>query len=171
MRKLRGQLSLFLKNMIKNCLNCHKEFRTTEYRIKTGHGKFCSKICKNQSLIGKGIKNAHKFVKGHATWNKGKKYEAIREKRHYRYKGGYWIDPEGYKIIELKRLGERYRIPEHRLVMEQYLNRKLLQKEHIHHIDGNKLNNNIENLIILSPQEHAYLHFVIKGGGVNFTSS
>ena len=29
---------------------------------------------------------------------------------------------------------------------------------HIHHIDGNPLNNNIENLIAVTPEEHAKLH-------------
>lgn len=38
------------------------------------------------------------------------------------------------------------RILEHRYIMEKYLGRKLTEKERIHHINGNKIDNRIENL-------------------------
>jgi len=38
--------------------------------------------------------------------------------------------------------------------MEQHLGRKLESWEHVHHIDGNHLNNNIENLEVLSNADH-----------------
>lgn len=46
----------------------------------------------------------------------------------------------------------------HRVIMEQHLGRKLKSKEHVHHIDGNKLNNALSNLTILSHSEHMKLH-------------
>jgi len=46
----------------------------------------------------------------------------------------------------------------HRIVMEEHLGRKLLTKEHVHHIDGNPENNNVNNLIVCSPQEHKIIH-------------
>jgi hypothetical protein len=45
-------------------------------------------------------------------------------------------------------------IPEHRIIMEKYLTRKLLKSETIHHINGNKVDNRIENLQILSRSDH-----------------
>lgn len=45
-------------------------------------------------------------------------------------------------------------VREHRWLMEQHLGRKLESWEHVHHIDGNHLNNAIENLIVLSNAEH-----------------
>ena len=44
------------------------------------------------------------------------------------------------------------------LVMEQFLGRPLLREEHIHHKNGNKLDNRIENLQIMSNSEHLKLH-------------
>lgn len=38
--------------------------------------------------------------------------------------------------------------------MEQFLGRKLEPWEHVHHVDGNYLNNDISNLQILSNSEH-----------------
>jgi HNH endonuclease len=49
-------------------------------------------------------------------------------------------------------------IREHRLIMENKIGRYLLPGEEVHHIDGNTLNNDINNLQLLSKSEHARLH-------------
>lgn len=50
------------------------------------------------------------------------------------------------------------RILEHRLVMEQHLGRRLLKTEEVHHKDGNRQNNLIENLEVLTKEKHASIH-------------
>lgn len=66
------------------------------------------------------------------------------------------VRPDGYKQITIN--GKC--ILEHRYVMEQYLGRKLLPfpNEEVHHIDGNKLNNKIENLQLTNASLHAIHH-------------
>lgn len=45
-----------------------------------------------------------------------------------------------------------------KLFMEEKIGRKLKKDEHIHHIDGNSLNDSINNLKIISPGEHNNIH-------------
>lgn len=46
----------------------------------------------------------------------------------------------------------------YRKIYEEYHGIKIPKGYHIHHIDGNKDNNNISNLEMLSPDEHAEKH-------------
>lgn len=53
----------------------------------------------------------------------------------------------------------------HRLVAEEMLGRPLEKGEVVHHIDGNKRNNDPSNLMVMSQSDHCRLHFK-KGGEV-----
>lgn len=71
------------------------------------------------------------------------------------------INKNGYWMIKVK--GKW--ILEHRYVMEEYLNRKLKDDEKVHHIDFNKLNNEIDNLVIMDNKFHNHFHRQIKQFG------
>jgi hypothetical protein len=71
------------------------------------------------------------------------------------WKGGRTINAQGYVYVHLPENSpfapmERIdgRIFEHRLVMAQHLGRPLLDSETVHHLDGNRKNNDISNLAL-----------------------
>ena len=56
----------------------------------------------------------------------------------------------------VRRNGKKVR--EHRWMMEQHLGRKLLPTEHVHHLNGDPLDNRIENLRVMDQNAHIRLH-------------
>ncbi len=69
------------------------------------------------------------------------------------YKGGTTSD--GYLRIFIN--GKS--IYKHRLIMEEYLGRKLTSADVIHHKNRNKLDNRIENLELMTRSQHAKEHW------------
>lgn len=47
---------------------------------------------------------------------------------------------------------------EHQIVMERHIGRALTASEIVHHVDGNRSNNSIENLELMTQSQHAALH-------------
>jgi hypothetical protein len=70
-----------------------------------------------------------------------------------RWKGGRRIDRFGYWVVRVA--PGRYR-REHRIIAERALGRPLARNETVHHIDGNRLNN-VDNLMIMSHGYHQWL--------------
>lgn len=68
---------------------------------------------------------------------------------------GRTLKPSGY--IELTRGVYKYK-SEHKLIMETKLGRKLRKEEVVHHIDGNKTNNSLDNLQLMTRSEHSSHH-------------
>lgn len=80
------------------------------------------------------------------------------------WKGGRTIHRGYYEIMEKEhpKADSSGYVYEHRSVMEKRLGRRLLRSEVVHHIDFNKLNNNIDNLLLMGRGEHGNYHVRMK---------
>lgn len=134
----------------KICKFCKKIFYCIPSMVKK---KFCSFECKINSQKGKTTSDHHK--------------EIVRKKwlssKNPRWKGGQYKTQFGYILI-LEPNHPNLNHPdgyvfEHRLIMEKSLHRYLEPQEVVHHINGIKDDNRIENLMLFnSKNEHVKFH-------------
>ncbi len=138
-----------MKKISYTCPLCNKVQETDKYKFKIKKTPFC----KNCVTIGtqKGIKKPQFSGKNSGRWS-----------------GGEYISTDGYKMVkaegEFHASGRQKYKREHVLIYEKYLGRRLettrgYNGEQIHHIDGDKLNNSIDNLLLCANlTEHQLVH-------------
>ncbi len=66
-----------------------------------------------------------------------------------------WVDKRGYRWISIIENGNQRAIKEHRYIMQQHLGRKLEPEELVHHKNGIKDDNRMDNLSLSTFKEHA----------------
>lgn len=84
---------------------------------------------------------------------------AIKGKNNPMWNGGIIKNDHGYILIWQ---GERKYKKRSRLIMEEYLSRELTPKEVIHHINGIKIDDRIENLELFKNHSE---HMTLRHGG------
>lgn len=95
-----------------------------------------------------------RFVRWHHL-GRGPKHPCFRAAR---------TNDKGYIRVWSPNKKPMERALEHREVMEKHLGIELPPTDHVHHINGNKSDNRIENLKVLTVAEHARLHLGNRRG-------
>jgi len=145
---------------VKCACGCGREFLKydkygRERRFISGHN---SKILEAKKAISK----QHKGIKIHSIEFKKELSERMQYDKNPSWKGGRVIDKNsGY--IRIKTRGHSNSksnyVSEHRLIMEKHLGRELNSSEIIHHINGDRSDNRIENLELTSNNKHGKIHW------------
>lgn len=128
----------------------HKRFckrcRDRNYLIECGCG--CGKLLFRFNRVG----GLRRFIFKHHP----------KGQNSYGYKNGRYKTTYGYILIHIPNhlyCDKGGYVREHRLVMEKDLGRYLLPTEEIHHINGIKDDNRIENLMLTDRKEHTSITF------------
>lgn len=143
------------------CQRCGKEFFVPQYDINSRPTiKYCSSGCYHlASRKPHELRNCMRCGKEFTCGTKQKNKKFCDVNCAYAYKRERkriaTLDAKGYKNVWFADgSGEK----EHRYIIEQLLGRKLGCDEVVHHIDGNRANNDISNLAVMTRGEHSALH-------------
>lgn len=158
----------------KPCEVCGTQIYVKVWQAKSGQGRFCSKDCFNVwqarnsverpcEWCGKSMTLSPSAAKDRRFCSWACQAEGRRTKALDRVHNGKRVyqTSEGYIYVwqpddpRTESYGGWY--PEHRLVVETQIGRKLNSDEHIHHKDGRTDNNDPANLQVVTAAEHQLL--------------
>lgn len=131
------------------CESCNIEYEITKQSFKRKKTKYCRNCCSKSTQ--KGIRKPKFSSENSPRWN-----------------GGEYVSSDGYIMSKIPDMfldsGRQVYKRKHVLIYESFLGREIKTKkggggEQIHHIDGDKKNNNIDNLVLCSDsKDHRLMH-------------
>jgi len=144
-----------VKRLLEKAPHMFKEEDFKEFRVKDNpkyKNKTCSIFRCFNKTVSKGMCESH--------YREVLKYGKIREPSEKRApKGSGHLDKSGY-VRKAREDGSQ--TFEHRLVMEKHLGRRLKKHENVHHINGIKNDNRLENLELWTRPQPTGLKFEDK---------
>lgn len=131
-----------------HCKICKKPFKI--FPSRKGHYKYCSKECR--------IKGVSKITSEKMTGENNPNWLGGR----YKNNRGYWIRTLSSLTDEERELArymtfdsKKFVVLEHRMLMAKKIGRPLYKNEVVHHINGIKADNRLENLQLLIIGTHS----------------
>lgn len=153
-----------MKMLDKNCPVCGKAFQVMacDWRVKHGRKLYCSKNCAflgmrkgkeiNCPICGKLFYTTRRKTCSKECGTELKSQNMVHKTY---YENGYLVEyKNGYN--------KKGNVKQHRRIMEEYLGRALTSDEVVHHINGNKEDNRIENLQLMTRAQHSSYHRKIE---------
>ena len=142
------RIRLALTNRIKtNCRTCNVVMLVIPARLKDGRGRYCSMKCRNS--------NPEFLYRIEVSRRKAcKRLRDRSPEQHPQWRGGLSHRADGYI---LQRVNKRA-VLQHRHVIETSIGRKLKRLEYVHHRNGNKQDNRLDNLRVMTAKEHSTWH-------------
>ena len=111
--------------------------------------KLADRACPQCGRVFRPRQDRHKYCSRPCAW--------ANNKCPHRPGDSWWVNARGY-IEGVAWVGDsKIHVKQHRWAMESFLGRKLEADEDVHHINGIKTDNRIENLQVIAHGEHTVL--------------
>ncbi len=142
----------------RECIRCHKKKSLDEYgkasRFPDGKSRTCKKCDRDAQLVNNCSDCGKKIARKSVRCNTCRGIATRGELSPY-WQGGY-TNEDGYRIVQAQghpNARKSGSILEHILVMSSHLNRALLPHENVHHKNGIRDDNRIDNLELWSKSQ------------------